>query len=160
MGSTLCNGVYDAACYEIGLFCDLSPCVFVFQCSSWTRQWTQLAAQRTLSHRWVSMAWWRCLRSPRARHCHSANTSAPSAVTGPQVSFQLVIAIYYSMLLFLFVCFFIMLFFMTVSKEFLIFEKFAYAQLAQLSHRNSGFSLLKISFAKFHMSGSLARDLW
>lgn len=51
--------------------------------------------------------------------------------------------------------FFITLFFMTVSKEFLIFEKFTYAHLAQLSHRNSGFSQLKISIIKFHM-----KDLW
>lgn len=46
---------------------------------------------------------------------------------------------------------------MTVSKEFLIFEKFAYAQLAQLSHWNFGLSLLKISITKFHWVVALPR---
>lgn len=126
-----------------GLFCDLSMCVFVFRHSSWTRQWTQSAVLRILSHRWASMALWRCQRSPLARHYHSANTSAPSVVTGPQVSMgsNQKLPIYYSVL-----CFF--------YHNFYFFEN--QAQLAQIS-----LDLFCWKWVLQHfLSLSLAKDLW
>lgn len=160
MGNTLCNGVYDVACYEIGAVLwpvAVCVCVSMFQLNS---PMNSVSSTEDIK---PPLGINGVMKVPAQPSGTSLSLSKHiCTICGDRSSGELQTNYCCNLLQYVaeFFVFFIFFVFHDSAQGISHIWKFAYAKLPQLSHRNSGVTLLKISIVQFHMTHSLAKVLW